>query len=235
VSLVGACDVQPLQFRTHEIRVADLFIGLGLLANEEAFFDFLSGPLPADQWMREVTLWFQTGLSKMQELIMANIDSSILGNPNSHLVIQSVKEANISESEREAAERQCGNQMINTRGQVQNFHFVGLIITIVVSMLIILVGLFVEPCMKLKRLLRPSSVGRARSAAWETDSMYYVLRVALEGIGARGWRRGGKGQGCDIWVIDPDTRLQPPVLGDNAVDGFYRASIELEEMQEDGE
>ncbi|CVK99058.1 uncharacterized protein FPRN_03851 [Fusarium proliferatum] len=166
----------------------------GLLASELVYNNAISPPLPDDQWIKEVTLWFQTGLSILQEQIMLFLDISAYNDTSGAFILEPVKE--LPGKDRAELEWQCAAQKIPSQGQVQNFHFAAVIVIGTVSATIILIGLILEPLIGWTR--KPTSKEdkedkkekkekNKRQLARDMDSLYWLLRAALLGIGVTAW------------------------------------------------
>lgn len=119
----------------------------------------------------------------------------------------------------------------------QNFGFAALLLVALPSAGLIAMSVALEPCVRAMRRRRSSCCGRSlsssssssrtarvRQAARETDSKFWLLRMALEGVGADGWRRGGVRGGSDVPVTDSLVQVYPPD-GDEGADAFYRLKV----------
>lgn len=177
--------------------------------------DFFSPALPSDQWKREVTLWFQTGLARLQaEMYRFPDQSDVVSAPGVHVLAAS----NLTDARaRDATVAMCFSQRTSSMGQVQNFDFAGLLVVVCVSTAIIVADAALEACVrrlrrwKLRRRGdpdRPPSVSQLRQLHAGADGMYRVLQAALDGRADGLWRKGGKERDKDIPVLDG----RPPVL-----------------------
>ncbi|KAH8594514.1 hypothetical protein B0O99DRAFT_711884 [Bisporella sp. PMI_857] len=191
----------------------------GLQANEITFNDFISPPLPPNQWEKEVLLWFQTGLSYVQQEMFSFVDQP---RPNTTgLDVHSVADMDAGPL-REAMWNMCVNQKTSSAGQVQNFNFVGLMIIICLSVFIITLALILEPCVRLFRMWRETESGRLRQRSWEMDSKYDLVRKALQGQGVRPWRKGGRKKDSGIPVIHGEQILQLSILDQDDLLPLYQ-------------
>ena len=202
----------------------------------------LSTPLPSDQWIREVSLWFETSLATIQESVFAFVDVSSYLNTSGAFLIEPV--AGRPAAMREAAEWQCTGQKMRSRAQVQNFRVAGLVALVAIAAAVILAGAFLEPGMALVRSRLGGgrrSGGRLRQFARATDGVYWLLHAGLRGSGAAAhpWQYGRGEEVGDEEVPmlgTPGVRFWPPVEGDGRLAPFYRCqpfAADPYEMTED--
>ena len=202
----------------------------GLLAQEATFNNMISIPLPSDQWIREVSLWFETSLATIQERVLTFIDVSRYKDTSGAFIIDPI--ADRPPDQRSAAEWQCTAQKMRSRAQVQNFRVVGLVALVAAAAAVILAGELLEPVVALVRRLRGrggrGGAGRLRQFARATDGVYWLLHAGLRGsgAGAHAWRygRGDDEVGDeDVPVLGtPGVRFWPPVQEDGRLATFYR-------------
>jgi hypothetical protein len=224
VSLVSGLNFNALKLPVVSIvdKRINMDFEIGLLANEVVFGNLLSPPLPPDQWIREVRLWFETSLAMMQELTLGFVDISSFSNTDGAFILRPV--AGRPEGDRKAAEWQCTDQKVRSRGQVQNFNVAGLIVIVVSTLSIVLVGLLLEICVGIFRHFRRGRPGRLRQFARASDNLYWLLHTGLRGSGAYPWRYGSQESVADeeIPVIDPSARFESPMNDDGSWAPFYR-------------
>jgi hypothetical protein len=192
------------------------------LANEQVFYDFFSDTLPPDQWKLEVSLWYQTSLTKLQELMAAFVQVEELDFPDLHIFTPDNSTGNMTAAEKDAMRNQCSNQKIQTRGQVQNFNLIALICVAVLSVLLLIMGCALEPCVKMWRKRKPTTLREARQHARDIDYIFYVLRAGLEGVGVRPWKKGGKKEDSDVPVMQGSPLLEALVVSGSVQSGFYK-------------
>jgi hypothetical protein len=198
---------------------------VALLANELLYNDIVSPALPSDQWIREVTLWFQTGLAMFQEHLMVFLNISKFNITSGAFQIYPVE--SMDQAGKDEAQWQCTSQKIRSNGQVQNFNFTALIVTIVLSFCIIITSLLIEPCAKLLRSSCRNRAGFLRQYARYTDNTYWILHVAMAATGVGPWRYGNDNvlKGTQVPTVSGPATLWPPVNDDNSLAGFYRAGF----------
>jgi len=137
--------------------------------------------LPDNQWQREVLGWFQTGLARLQAYVVDYASNDGGGGLSRFRVAQqsvNANVANLDESNRLLRE-QCGNQLIQMTGEVQNFSFLGVMVIVCVSAFLVLLDWSLGSVVEFAgRFVRWAAVvGEARRA----DGVLDLLRAVLEG------------------------------------------------------
>ncbi|KAH7126080.1 hypothetical protein EDB81DRAFT_910906, partial [Dactylonectria macrodidyma] len=150
-----------------------------LLASELVYNNAISPPLPDEQWIREVTLWFQTGLSILQEQMMLFLDISALNDTSGAFILEPVK--NSSEKDHVESEWQCTAQKIQSQGQVQNFNFAVVMIITTVAASIVILAWTLDSFVGCVRKRRDEPNGGVRQFARNTDNLYWLLHAGLQG------------------------------------------------------
>ena len=176
----------------------------GLLARESIFGDTMSLHLPEDQWKREAALWFETKLALLQAHTLRFLDRIDLTNPiyQNMLIYQPIDTFPKGSRERDAVEANCRNLRISTSGRYQNFQLWGVILVIVLSVVMIGASMVLEPCSRLLRRHWITHEGQIRQLARDMDGQYWLVRMALEGVGVGPWRRGGGKADGSIPVVE---------------------------------
>ncbi|KAH7123044.1 hypothetical protein EDB81DRAFT_952022 [Dactylonectria macrodidyma] len=176
----------------------------GLLARELTYNNVVSASLPADQWKKEVTLWFETGLSLLQAHFLRFQGRIDLSSPELYgdfLIYEPIEEMPGGRL-RDAAEYACQNQKFTTTGRYQNFRFFELMLIITISFCLIVSSVQLEPALTLIRRRWSTKTGQSRQLARDTDGKFWLLRFALESVGVGPWRRGGKAQKSHVPIVD---------------------------------
>ncbi|VZH92001.1 unnamed protein product [Fusarium fujikuroi] len=146
----------------------------------------------------------------LQEQIMLFLDISAYNDTSGAFILEPVK--NLPAKDRAESEWQCAAQKIPSQGQVQNFNFAAVIVIGTVSATIILIGLILEPVIGWIRKPRSEKdkeekkEKNKRQLARDMDSLYWLLRAALLGIGVTAWN-GDEG---DIPVTTTGVTVQHP-------------------------
>jgi hypothetical protein len=211
-----------------------------LLANEAVLRNGLSPALPPDQWIREVRLWFETGLAVLQERTLLWLDMRAFNTSDGAFRLDAV--AQRTDVFREPGEWACANQKVRARlGQAQNFSVVRLVVVVVVAVAVLVLGWLLEPCVALVRRLRRrcgwcSGDGQMRQFARATDNLYWLLHAGLRGAGAAEypWRYGdadedgeeGVVRDEEVPMLDVPGQFWPPVNHDGSWAPFYRCPLE---------
>ncbi|KAK3322041.1 hypothetical protein B0H66DRAFT_553156, partial [Apodospora peruviana] len=157
--------------------------------------------MPANQWTREVELWFAANLVAIQNSLLEWVakpwpqghPEAIYDFVNSTDLDAKYDEYGISRQKNTL----CRNQLIRSSSAVQNFSMLALVLVIVLSVAIIVTGLLLPSCVSHVRERRRRK-GMELSAAAESgrvarlaDAKYNVLAMALRGAGIDGWERKG--------------------------------------------
>jgi hypothetical protein len=194
-------------------------MGSGALLAKELSFQFLSPGLPSDQWRKEAMRWFETSLAKLQSQIVAFAANDLDLGPYGYISPAhnfTSKQAGV----RDSLVAQCGNQLIQSSGQVQSFSFLGLMIVVCVTAVLLVAALSLERCMALWRRRSTSPKKIARQA----DEKLHLLRIALsDGREAEDmWRNGA----LDVPVLSIDGEMERPSWGMNglAAYGYHQSS-----------
>ncbi|KAH7146809.1 hypothetical protein B0J13DRAFT_621753 [Dactylonectria estremocensis] len=183
-----------------------------LLARDQTYADIVSTSLPPDQWQKEARLWFETGLAMLQAHIIRFLGRIDLSSPviyGRFLIYQPLAELPPG-PERDAARTICRNQKIATTDRFQNFRVLDLMLVFALSLCIILTSLLLERCVKIVRRRWVTHTGQSRELAWDMDSKFWLLHVALGSVGVGPWRRGGKTMDSSIPVVDESPLVDWP-------------------------
>ncbi|KAH6977783.1 hypothetical protein EDB82DRAFT_557180 [Fusarium venenatum] len=198
----------------------------GLLARDRTYSDTLSTSLPPDQWQKEATLWFETGLALLQAhfiRFLGRIDLSSPAMYGDFLIYKPLADLPLR-PELDAARTLCHNQKIATTGRLQNFRCVDLILVFALSLCVILTSLLLERCVKTGRRHWVTHTGQSRQLTWEMDGKFWLLHIALGSVGVGPWRLGGNSMDSSIPVADESHLLNGPTeLG---AEHFYTSNKE---------
>lgn len=176
----------------------------GLLARESVFSDTMSLHIPEDHWKREAALWFETKLALLQAHTLRFLDRIDLSSPiyQNMLLYQPMDSFPKGSKARDAVDANCRNLRITTSGRYQNFQLWGVMLVIVLCIVMIGASMALEPCSRLIRRHWITHEGQIRQLARDMDGQYWLVRMALEGVGVGPWRRGGKKADGNIPVVD---------------------------------
>ncbi|KAM3538620.1 hypothetical protein ARSEF1564_008467 [Beauveria bassiana] len=183
-------------------------IGVAALwANDRVSSGNTSPGLPPNQWQVEVLGWFQTVLAGLQAQIVdfASNDNGLrpYATPQTHF--SSRDRGSVT-----AVRDQCGNQLVQTAGEVQNFSFSGVMIIVCISTILILIDLSLESIINYATRQREwkSASKRARQA----DNKLHLLRMALGPVqNGHAWQRGT----FDIPIIATSGEFHRPIESGN--------------------
>jgi hypothetical protein len=160
-------------------------LGTGALwANSFVWSGNLSPGLPDNQWQIEVLGWFQTNLARLQSYVVDFPSNAGKLGPRG-----TVLSPYGGDGETDAVLRdQCRSQLVQTAGEVQNFHFAGVVAIVCVSGALLLLDFVLEPLVNLlgRRKGWESPAKRARQA----DDKLHLLRMALPGKSGDAWELG---------------------------------------------
>jgi hypothetical protein len=175
----------------------------GLLARE-CLDDNICIGLPDDQWQREATLWFQSSLSKMQ---ITQIQYAYKSDSYRNFTIPPENTTAVPAYNAELVS-QCTSQKIQSSGRVQNFSFLGIMIVITSTVLLILGAAFLESCARLVRRRR-GTLDSDRAIARTADYNLDLARMAMggENQSKSGWIKSDNG----VPITSTGARLNRPV------------------------
>jgi hypothetical protein len=97
----------------------------------------------------------------------------------------------MTRDQKNAASRQCNEQLIRSTSRVQNFHFESLVCIIVIGLSTILIELFIEPLDRWISVLGSGS--GSKQFTRDRDGKFYLLCRSLECLGISNWRIGSWG------------------------------------------
>jgi len=185
----------------------------GLLARESVVEDTRSLRLPANQWEKEVQLWFESRLALLQAHIMRFLDRIDKTSPiYERTLVYQPYDSLPPGPERDAVRYSCDSMRITATGQYQNFRAWVVFLIVLPSVFVIVVSLSLPTLVRIVRdHVWVTQEGRQRELARDLDHQYWLLRIALEGTGVGPWRRGGKKADSNIPVVDDLPTLSPPL------------------------
>ncbi|KAI0469235.1 hypothetical protein F4859DRAFT_505535 [Xylaria cf. heliscus] len=161
-----------------DIRTIVRQIGIASLTARFGLQSTVQGPLPNNQWQKEVQNWFYASLSTLQRLFVdvaaGPIDSRLdpwLSRPNS--------------TEEDFL---CHSQKVKKTGKYMSFSVLGTALILTIGGLIILLELFIEPLTHW--LQRHNTGARYKQLEWVTNSTMQLQRLAHEELGFGIWSNG---------------------------------------------
>jgi hypothetical protein len=188
----------------HQPCTVQLIILAALLA-QETLLEILSPGLPANQWTLEVTRWFTTSLAKMQSSVVEYASNE---DPGPYGYIITPENFHEPPAKRDQLTQQCKTQRIQSSSKVQSFSMLGLGIVSGTAVLLILVSLSLESCIK---LVERKSTAIHRGVARQADDKLHLLRMALGDQGEVGlhWGIGT----LDVPVAGIRAEIEGPSMG----------------------
>ena len=196
----------------------------GLLASEKTA-SAISLELPDDQWVRELRLWFETALVNVPMGLpgfLGYVNQSMSPIDQVSWIFHPIENMSTG-SERDAIERYCHSHKMKYTAH-QNFNFLALILTIVSSLFIIAISIFLEPLLAFMRRRRwtgkTSDSGRVRQVARDLDDKYWLLGIALGTVAEGNWARSGKRPASSILIPRHKVRFRAPASSEL----FYRST-----------
>ncbi|KAK5660205.1 hypothetical protein OQA88_13678 [Cercophora sp. LCS_1] len=185
-----------------------------LIARESVFADTYSLHLEPDHWKKEVQLWFETKLALLQAHIMRFLDRIDKTSPvYERTLLYQAYDNMPSGPEKDAVYTNCHNMRIKTTGQYQNFRFWAVMLVILFCAGVILLSVSLGRVVSIVRGHWITREGQMRELARDLDSHYWLLRMALEGVGVGPWRRGGRKMDSSIPVMDHLQSMGSPTVG----------------------
>lgn len=147
------------------------------LVAQQTVNDQFQDPLPNNQWMLEVSSWFNTGLAMLQK----GVQDYASGPP-------AIPEGwSIKPPENTVQRAMCYNQIVRMANGTVNFSVLGLAILVIISFLIILFSWFQETIVGYLQL---SIFHRGEHARlhWILDNVFQLQRIAYEAQGLGTWK-----------------------------------------------
>lgn len=129
-------------------------------------YSFLQSPLPDNQWVVELSSWFQVGLASIQQSVLEYATGPIdLGQTG--VIVR----PNASD---ELGKRLCKSQSIRNSGQVQSFSILGMTLIFALGGFIILISLTMESTVGAMQR-RWARGGEDRRVEWKRDEKLEIL------------------------------------------------------------
>lgn len=154
-------------------------LGASSLLASDHILELVGTTLPADQWQREVRSWFETSLARIQWFIIEyNANTVDLGDQG---FISSPSEASQDPVDK-AQVRLCSLQRVRNTGDCQTFSFWGIIITVSVGVVLIILSLCLEFCVKSCRR-KYTNKHPHREIARVADNKFQLVRKNLRSTG----------------------------------------------------
>ncbi|KAI1269234.1 hypothetical protein F5Y18DRAFT_423478 [Xylariaceae sp. FL1019] len=190
-------------------------LGPTSLESQTGLYFGRQGPLPSNQWQRDVTRWFNIEL--------ANIQLSFLNaayfNPTDTALLETRDYATGDENVF------CQNQKIRSTGYT-SFSLFGLLFTYISGFIIIAVSLLIEPLFWV--LYKNFGYKPYATLEWTTNTTLQLQRLAHEGIGIGTWSRGTEKipvtRSADLLGVIDMTAMSHPVLSSQVVREKHEAS-----------
>ncbi|KAL2136873.1 hypothetical protein VTI74DRAFT_599 [Chaetomium olivicolor] len=150
-------------------------LGADALWAKEVTTRNMSPGLPRNQWRREVEGWFQTGLARLQAIV---VEFAVKTNTTKIGGREAQDKGRFGTKPLTEGQRdQCKNQLVRAVGEVQNFSLVGVLVIVCVSSALIVMDFSLERVVDVVE----SCFGRRTTArdAREVDGKLHLVRVAL--------------------------------------------------------
>lgn len=164
---------------------------ISALQSRKGFSDGLQGPLPSDQWQRDVLYWQGVSMAALQ---MATVE--VATGPTDASMYRYVQKTLPDQS----GDQSCYSQKIKSTGYT-SFSVLGLVTTLVVGGLIILASALIEPlCAFIQRRYKK---GTYRRLEWVTNETLQLQRMVHEELGLGTWT----GASARLPVTELDERL----------------------------
>lgn len=129
-------------------------------------YSFLQSPLPDNQWVVELSSWFQVGLASIQQSVLEYATGPIdLGQTG--VIVR----PNASD---ELGQRLCKSQSIRNSGQVQSFSILGMTLIFALGGMIIIISLTMESTVGVMQR-RWARGGEYKRLVWKRDENLEIL------------------------------------------------------------
>ncbi|KAL9622205.1 MAG: hypothetical protein Q9160_003388 [Pyrenula sp. 1 TL-2023] len=164
---------------------------ISALQSRKGFSDCLQGPLPPDQWQRDVLYWQGVSLAALQ---IATVE--VATGPTDASMYKYVQKTLPDQS----GDLSCYSQKIRSTGYT-SFNVLGLVTTLVVGGLIIIISALIELLCAL--IQRRYKKGTYRRLEWVTNETLQLQRMVHEELGLGTWT----GASARLPVTELDERL----------------------------
>jgi len=175
-----------------------------------------SRALPADQWIRETTGWFETGLANLQLQIAQYPNNFWSTNGSDTSGITPPSEYPRSELG-DALSELCSRQMGRNTGSYQSFSIAGLLIIGIVAFLVLLTSLAVPSIPSFGSHLH-------KKVAYIADGKLQLLRQVLQARGLDGWERKSLNDEVPVLANGYDHATTGPAEESQDFMGYHNAS-----------
>ncbi|KAI6777574.1 uncharacterized protein J7T54_004870 [Emericellopsis cladophorae] len=136
--------------------------------------------LYATHWQKEVQMWFETGLARLQANVAKFPDQPLEGNDSDALQLVPASRLTGDTSVDRALEDMCGEQRVHSTSQVQNFSLIGLVILVgSITLLAAICGLLVPRV--------ASWMFSNGYSEWKKDEVLAVWKMAYDPQGRMKW------------------------------------------------
>ncbi|CAK1358405.1 hypothetical protein CB0940_06977 [Cercospora beticola] len=156
----------------------------------DQIYERYSGPLPDNQWQKEVEGWYQTALANLQFRI-AEMPNHKWGEMDKDSPFYTPV-GSLNYTGAQAMKDLCHQQLMRSTAQYQSFSMAGLLIVIIVSCIIILTSWVIDTCVGIQKNRRPGGDKRHKRLAWIADGKLQLLRMALHNGGHAEWSNEDK-------------------------------------------
>lgn len=147
------------------------------LAAQNLLYQLISPGLPDNQWQIEVRSWFETTLANIQHQIVDFVSNTWTANGNNKLYL--LPPTKWTDSNGPALQAQCTQQLIQSSANYTSFSALGLIITVVCSVVIIVISLVLQWCVSKERK-KETNAKYHKYVAYNADDELQLLRMVLE-------------------------------------------------------
>lgn len=139
----------------------------------ETVFQNIQSPLPDDQWIIELSKWFEASLAGFQQSALEfAMGPQYLGESG---VLDPVA------SNDTLVQRLCRSQLIRNSGQVQSFSMLGIVLILTLGGLILIMSVTMESTVG--ALQRRFGVGEHRRMEWVMDEKLQLIATREDGAG----------------------------------------------------
>ena len=148
--------------------------GSAALMASDLIMTVASPALPSDQWVLEVTTWYQS--------LLANLQYQAVEFPNNAEGTYPIVQAD------GILEKQCYSQLVRNTAEYQSFSLSGVLIIVVVSAALIVLSWTLESCVFAGTGRQSGAYERYKRLAYSADGKHQLLRSTLEAAGYGAWK-----------------------------------------------
>ena len=152
--------------------------GANALRASETVDESIQVPLPDGQWMKEVTLWFEVSLAKLQQKVVQYAAGPTYIPPG----------VKLNGPETKVERKMCRSQKVRSPSGTESFSVLGVAVILVVGILLVLTNLLLDVILGFAR--KKFGWKDYKRLQWILDEKLQLQRLAYEEAGQGQWSGG---------------------------------------------